>query len=54
MQPRGTPITAEGVCGRAVDLNVMWRDAHGRAVSNSWSKWSGWNTGTEQALDGHY
>ena len=51
VQPYGTPITAEAVYGGSVDINVMWRDMHGRAVSSSWSKSSGWdlpNYKTEQ------
>jgi hypothetical protein len=43
VQPRGTPISAEAVHGGDVEINVMWRDAHGRAVSSSWSKSSGWD-----------
>jgi len=54
MQPRGTPITAETVHGGDVDINVMWRDVHGRAVSSSWSKSSGWDLSNDenQLLDG--
>jgi len=43
VQPRGTPIFAEAVRGGDVEMNVIWRDAHGRAVSGSWSKLSGWD-----------
>ena len=41
VQPRGTSISAE-VAGD-VDINVIWRDARGRAVTSSWSKSSGWD-----------
>jgi len=43
VQLRGTPIFAEAVHGGDVQLNVMWRDAHGRAMSGSWSTLSGWD-----------
>jgi len=43
VQLRGTPITAEVVHGGGVDINVMWRDPQGRAVTSSWSKSSGWD-----------
>ena len=42
VQPRGTPITAEVVHGGSVSINVIWRDAQGRAVTSSWSKSLGW------------
>jgi len=41
--PRGTPISAEVVHGGDVEINVMSRDAHARAVSRSWSTSSGWD-----------
>jgi hypothetical protein len=43
VQPSGTPISVEVVRGGDVELNVMWRDPHGRVVSSSWSKSSGWD-----------
>ena len=43
VQPRGTPITAEAVDGKDVDINVTWRDSRGRVASSSWSKSSGWD-----------
>jgi len=55
VQPRGTPISAEVIQGGVdVDINVMWRDAHGRVASSSWSKLSGWDlqTGGSRRLDG--
>jgi hypothetical protein len=54
IQPRGTPITAETVDDGDVDINVMWRDAHGRAVSSSWSISSGWDLPNDEGklLDG--
>ena len=43
VQPHRTPISAEVVREGGVELNVMWRDAHGRVVSSSWSKSLGWD-----------
>jgi len=43
VQPRGTPITAEVIHGKDVDINVTWRDSRGRVASSSWSKLSGWD-----------
>jgi hypothetical protein len=43
VQPHGTPIYAEVVREGGVELNVMWKDAHGRLVSSSWSKSLGWD-----------
>jgi len=43
VQPRGTFISAEVIHGGDVDINVIWRDARGRAVTSSWSKSSGWD-----------
>jgi hypothetical protein len=43
VQPRGTSISAEVIHGGDVDINVIWRDARGRAVTSSWSKSSGWD-----------
>ena len=43
VQPHGTPISAEVVHGGDVEMNVMWRDAHGRPASSSWSKSSSWD-----------
>jgi NADPH-dependent 7-cyano-7-deazaguanine reductase QueF len=55
VQPRGTPITAEVVDGGDVNINVIWRDAQGRAVTSSWSKSLGWDSnrdGGRAPLDG--
>ena len=56
VQPRKTPITAEIVHGGHVDVNVMWRDEQGRAVSTSWTEGSGWDlpnaNGGRTQLDG--
>ena len=41
VQPRGI-VTAEVVHGGSVSINVIWRDAQGRAVTSSWSKSLGW------------
>jgi hypothetical protein len=43
VQPRGTSISAEGIHDGDADINVIWRDARGRAVTSSWSKSSGWD-----------
>ena len=43
VQPRGTSINVEVIHGGDVDINVIWRDAQGRAVTSSWSKASGWD-----------
>jgi len=43
IQTRGTPISAEVVHGGDVEINVLWRDARGHAVSSSWSSSSGWD-----------
>lgn len=53
VQPRGTPISAEVVRqGCDVELNVMWRNAHGRVVSSSWSEPLGWDS-PNQTNDGN-
>ena len=49
VQPCRTPINVESVRGGTVDINVMWRDAHGRVVSSSWSKLSGWDMSNGRA-----
>ncbi|KIM36576.1 hypothetical protein M413DRAFT_424693 [Hebeloma cylindrosporum] len=44
VQPRGTLISAEVIRGGDRDINVIWRDALGRAVASSWSESSGWDS----------
>ena len=52
VQPLGTPITAEVVHGGDVNINVIWRDARGHAVTSSWSKSSGWDLPNSNRLGG--